>query len=897
MQMTVLLDRSAAEGLISQITAQLREGIRVGRIRHGARLPSSRRLAEQLAVSRNTVVRAYEILESEGLVEARPASGIFAVADRDALSPPPLPPSRARAGGAEPARPGGEREGMPPPRPLARARTQPGSQARTAPDARLAFDFTPGRLAPSQFPLKTWRRLVHSTLSQASLPGLAGGAGPGGLFALRAAVAGHLAMSRGIVADPNQVIVTSGVQEGLSLAAALFLEPGRTAVVESPCRAASARVFEAAGARLARAPVDQGGAVIADLPSGGASLLLATPTHQFPLGATLAMDRREALIGWARRTGCYIVEDDRDGDFHHEGPALPALAAMAPDCTIHLGGFSRTLGAGLRLGWMVAPPQLVEAAREAKALLDGGAPWLEQATLAEFIRAGSYAAHLQRSRTRHRRGRDALIHALRRQFGDVRLSGEAAGLHLLWRLPPGVPAAPLLEAMARRARIGLCGLASAGATEEGASGLADRAVLLGYAAMSPERIEKGVARLSDMIDDTLDARPDLLDELLLGDPAPVPPASPGAGEAQPAPRIRRRAALHAAPPHDAASPAVMDMGRSHAMQIVRGIYRYPVKGLSGQALTGVTLEPDRPFPFDRVFALARPGVPVDRADPKWAKKGLFVMLMLDEALASVRTRLDPETLVLTATRDGETVLEADLATEAGRARTERFFAGLTPGLKGTPTLLRSREGHFMDKPDPVLSLINLATLRALEEDWGASLDPLRFRANFYVDGLRPWQEFDWIGSDLRLGDAVFRVDRRNGRCGATNVNPKTGERDRDIPARLRATLRHKDLGVYLLVRQGGKVIVGDPVAAPREAGALPPAPAAFPLPDDGRKRFICRGCYYIHETAAPPPIPAGDIPVPAAALLSSPAFEALDDAWRCPDCGGEKSAFRPYVTV
>ena len=128
---------------------------------------------------------------------------------------------------------------------------------------------------------------------------------------------------------------------------------------------------------------------------------------------------------------------------------------------------------------------------------------------------------------------------------------------------------------------------------------------------------------------------------------------------------------------------------------------------------------------------------------------------------------------------------------------ENFFWQLVPTLRGPPALVRSAGGHFMDKPDNVISLINLATVRASKQQWGVEIDPLRFRANIYIDGARPWEEFDWVGSEIRIGGAVFAVDRKNGRCGATNVNPATGRRDLDIPGSLRAAFGHKNLGVYL----------------------------------------------------------------------------------------------------
>ena len=241
------------------------------------------------------------------------------------------------------------------------------------------------------------------------------------------------------------------------------------------------------------------------------------------------------------------------------------------------------------------------------------------------------------------------------------------------------------------------------------------------------------------------------------------------------------------------------------------------------------MEAGKPFPFDRVFALARPGVAVTAEEPKWAKKGLFVMLMLDEGLATVQTHLDEATYVLTVRDGGQSgakqLLSAHLDDAGGRRDVEAFFHRLAPTLRSAPVLVQARDGHFMDKPDNVISLINLATVRSLEQQWGYRIDPLRFRANIYIDGVAPWDEFNWVGGDIRVGDAVFRVDRRNGRCGATNVDPATGRRDLDIPGSLRKMFGHKDLGIYMVARTSAALGVGDMVQLPTGAGSRAPATA------------------------------------------------------------------------
>ncbi len=323
------------------------------------------------------------------------------------------------------------------------------------------------------------------------------------------------------------------------------------------------------------------------------------------------------------------------------------------------------------------------------------------------------------------------------------------------------------------------------------------------------------------------------------------------------------------------------------MPLIKDIYRYPIKGLSPQPVPRIDLEAGKPFPFDRVFALARPGAAIDPSEPKWGKKGLFVMLMLDEGLAGVQTRLDIETLHLTITQGDTHLLSADLHTTQGRAAVEAFFTTLLPKLSSPARLVHAVNGHFMDKPDNVVSLINLATVRSLEQKWGYAIDPLRFRANFYIDDAEPWSEFEWIGGDLKLGDAVLHADRRNGRCNATNVNPASGTRDLEIPTALYRDFGHRELGIYLTVRQAGAVAVGDALTPQAGTRTAPPdnvIPITIGAP--GPRRYICRGCYFIYDEATG---------LPAAAIAPGTRFADIPAQWRCADCGAEKTAFLPYV--
>ena len=374
---------------------QIREAIRCARLGPGTRLPSSRRLSEQLAISRNTVVRAYDLLLMEGIVESRPASGIY-VAEQ-------LPRHAALVQSASELRESAPRTRMPMPLRHARA-----LRALQAAGNRLLYDFFPGRPSADLFPLKTWRRLLQNNLSHGGGAGLTQYGEPAGLPALRTAIANHLAAARGIVADPSRIVIVSGIQEGLALAARLFLARGALGVVEDPCYQGAALAFEAAGAEVASVAVDRDGLIPDYLPRRTASLLYTTPSHQYPTGATLSAERRTEVIAWARRYGCYVIEDDYDCDIRYQGSHLPPLAALAPDCTIYIGTFSKSLGAGLRLGFMVVPEHIAEAVCAEKSLLNNGNPWLEQATLADFMHSGSYASHLLRVRSHYKDNRDCL---------------------------------------------------------------------------------------------------------------------------------------------------------------------------------------------------------------------------------------------------------------------------------------------------------------------------------------------------------------------------------------------------------------------------------------------------------------------------------------------------------
>ena len=267
MQIPLILDPTTGQSLTSQLVGQLRDAIRRGRIARGTKLPSSRRLSEQLGVSRNTVVRAYEELSSEGYVEARPASCVAVAADLpDSLSlPPDAAPGLHRDDG-------GDHVQMPMP-----ALTLRSQDLVSRNRNRLSFDFFPGRPNAGLFPVKTWRRLMQNCLSHGGAVGLAQYADPAGSIVLRTAIASHLAVTRGIVAEASRIVIVSGIQEGISIAARLFLAPGTVGAVENPGYQGAVFAFEAAGAAVVSIDVDAHGLMTEALPHRHVALAYVTP--------------------------------------------------------------------------------------------------------------------------------------------------------------------------------------------------------------------------------------------------------------------------------------------------------------------------------------------------------------------------------------------------------------------------------------------------------------------------------------------------------------------------------------------------------------------------------------------------------------------------------------------
>jgi len=397
----------------------LREAVRSGLLVTGTRLPSSRQLAADLGLARNTVADAYGQLVAEGWLTARQGSGTR-VADL---------PSPARA----PA--------TPPPR-----TTEPG------------YDLRSGVPTLASFPATAWVTALRRALHAAPADAL-GYTDVRGRPELRQALASHLARTRGVRACPDGIVVCSGFTQGLSLLARVLHQRGATTVAtEEYAQPAHRDVLAAQGLASRPLPVDVEGALVDRL--GDEDAVLLTPAHQFPLGPTLSTRRRSAVLTWAADTGGLVIEDDYDGEFRHDRHSVGALQGRGPHHVVHVGTTSKTLAPGVRLGWLVAPPDLVDDLVEAKRTTDLASSSLDQLALARLITDGGYDKHVRRSRHVARRRRDELLDALHRQAPAVQVDGIAAGLHTLVLLP-GVPtdarpqAVVETDAVASAARHGL----------------------------------------------------------------------------------------------------------------------------------------------------------------------------------------------------------------------------------------------------------------------------------------------------------------------------------------------------------------------------------------------------------------------------------------------------------
>ena len=417
----------------AQLTRALKQAILSGRCAPATRLPATRTLARDLDLSRNTVLAAYEQLAAEGFIEGRVGSGCYV----SAFAAPTPSTSGAISFKAPAANDLFRRPGKREPRLARRGQRMrelyeakiPGRQHRG-----LRYNLQYGMPMTNPQLASAWRR----ELSFAAAHMVTDYPDPQGLPALREQVCDYLARRRGIIAAPEDVLIVSGTQQAFALAAEVLLDEGDRVVIEDPHYQGARQILQAAAAELIGVRVDGDGLIVGELPERGAvRLALVTPSHQFPTGAVLSLARRMELLAWAEQAGCWLIEDDYDGEFRYDARPLAALKSLDRNGQVlYIGTFSKVLFPALRLGYMVLPPRLRDVFVAGKWLTDRGCPSIEQAALARLMSSGAFERHLRATSKALKMRRSALLSALRRHAGAaVEVADSGAGMHVLAWLP------------------------------------------------------------------------------------------------------------------------------------------------------------------------------------------------------------------------------------------------------------------------------------------------------------------------------------------------------------------------------------------------------------------------------------------------------------------------------
>jgi GntR family transcriptional regulator / MocR family aminotransferase len=477
----------AAGPIYHQLYRRLREAILTGELAAGARLPTTRALAEEAGVSRNTILLAYDQLRAEGYIEGQVGAGTFVAREL-----PDEAPARAKPVEAKPV-------------PVAlgvSAYAKRAQMIRTplmaAQPRSIRYDFRYGLPGIAEFPRDVWRKLLarHALRFSSATSRYQEAAG---IPQLRQAIADYLRRARAVDCDQGRIVIVNGSQQALDLIARVLIDPGDRVLIEEPHYLGAREAFLAAGAKLLPCPLDADGLDIERVPASArrARLAYITPSHQFPTGAVMPLARRLALLAWARQAGAYVIEDDYDSEFRYGGRPVEAVQALdRHGQVIYVGTMSKTLFPSLRIGYLVLPPPLVEPFQAVKHLSDRHTSTLQQAVLADFITEGHFERHVRRTRTRNARRRAAVLEALQAGFGDrVTVEGSNAGLHLmLWFRDRKIEDTDSIIAAAAKVGVGVYPVAPYYLGEPTAAGL-----LLGYAALDEREIATGIRLLAQAV--------------------------------------------------------------------------------------------------------------------------------------------------------------------------------------------------------------------------------------------------------------------------------------------------------------------------------------------------------------------------------------------------------------
>jgi GntR family transcriptional regulator/MocR family aminotransferase len=481
----IVLDATLPMPLYKQIYERLRGEILAGQLERGARLPSTRMLASELGVARMTTALAYQQLLLEGYLESRVGQGTVVARS--------LP---ATLFNAQPVSTHSERT-------EAEKTSEVQLASRVRPLQDIPFPkrregqtggiFYGGEPDLDLFPYEVWARLIARRARQ-SLREFAHYQPPAGYYPLREAVAAHIGITRGVRCTPEQIIITTGSQGALDLAARTLLNPGEAVWVENPGYFGARGALLAAGAQLVPVPVDEQGLVveIGRQRAQEARLVSTTPSHQFPTGVTMSLPRRLALLDWAREANAWILEDDYDSDCRFSGRPLEALQGLDnAGRVLYIGTFSKVLFPALRLGYLVAPIELVEPLLTMRRFLDVHIPILEQMALFDFLNEGYFVRHLRQMLQRYRKLRGLLHHELQAHLSDLlEVHAPEAGMHLVGWLPPGKDDQRTASLAAR------VGIALMPISRYSLEPLPRGGLVFGYATTNEEAIRPGVKRLA-----------------------------------------------------------------------------------------------------------------------------------------------------------------------------------------------------------------------------------------------------------------------------------------------------------------------------------------------------------------------------------------------------------------
>ncbi len=448
-ELLVELDRAGQEPLHRQLANGLRDAIRTGRLAPQTRLPSTRVLAADLGVSRRLVVDAYSQLTAEGFLFSKHGSGTR-VATVDAVSAP---------------------------------HTDTAVHAR-----RFDVDFAPGSPDLGSFPRHAWLRALRQGLSEVESEAF-GYVAPQGLPQTRVAVADYLRRTRGVLAAPQNIVLCSGATQAIAVLAHVLRDYAPLAM-EDPGFWLHRMVLRHNGIEPVPVPVDDDGVDVAALAASGAGTVLSTPAHQSPTGVVLSAGRRTELLEWAR-AGNLVIEDDYDAEYRYDRAPVGALQGIAPYRVMYVGSTSKTLAPGLRIGWMVLPPQFVGAATMAKGLADTGSSVMDQLAFAQLLTSGGYDRHLRQMRRRYLTRRNALLRSLSRYLPQADVLGAAAGVHLTVHLPDDCQIVDVVRRAAEM-RVRVEPLAHCYADPS----TAPPGLMLGYANLTESQIITGVQALA-----------------------------------------------------------------------------------------------------------------------------------------------------------------------------------------------------------------------------------------------------------------------------------------------------------------------------------------------------------------------------------------------------------------